>query len=131
MPRFIIADQDPQFRDACRRTLAARGYQVKVVADQSQCLQQCQARTSKVLLMDAKLFWDHEMGVLDWLKHNHDPDLVTVLLVNQEPTEPVPASLRHVVSAQVPRPASTDEFDQFLSRLEDEVWWARNGQYLY
>jgi DNA-binding response OmpR family regulator len=131
MPRYVIADHDASFRDECRRSLAARGYQVKVAADGQQCMQQCQAKSPTVLLLDAELFWDRDVGVLEWLRQQADPNLVTVLLVGQQEERPVPARLRHVVSAKVARPESSEEFDRFLSHLEDEVWWAQSGQYLY
>ena len=79
-PTLLIAESDAELRDAYRRFLAARGYDVETAADGLDCLEKLRRLTPTVCVLDRELRWCGADGVLAWLREERATSGVSVVL---------------------------------------------------
>jgi DNA-binding response OmpR family regulator len=79
-PTVLIAESDAELRDACRRFLTGRGYDVETAADGLDCLEKLRRVTPVVLVLDRGLRWGGADGVLAWLREGGATSEVSVVL---------------------------------------------------
>ena len=76
----LIAESDAELRDAYRRFLTGRGYDVETAADGLDCLEKLLRVTPAVLVLDRALRWGGADGVLAWLREESATFEVSVVL---------------------------------------------------
>ena len=79
-PTLLIAESDAELRDAYRRLLTGRGYNVETAADGLDCLKKLRRVTPAVLVLDRGLRWGGADGVLAWLREGGATSEVSVVL---------------------------------------------------
>ncbi len=77
---LLIADRDAELREAFRRFLTSRGYEVKTSTDGLDCLAKLRQVTPAVLVLDLDLLWGGGQGVLAWLREESATHGIPVIL---------------------------------------------------
>jgi DNA-binding response OmpR family regulator len=79
-PTLLIAESDAELRDAYRRFLTGRGYDVETAADGLDCLEKLRRVAPAVLVLDRGLRWGGADGVLSWLREERAASGIAVML---------------------------------------------------
>jgi DNA-binding response OmpR family regulator len=79
-PTLLIAESDAELRDAYRRFVTGRGYDVETAADGLDCLEKLRRLTPTVCVLDRELRWGGTDGVLAWLREERATSGVSVVL---------------------------------------------------
>jgi DNA-binding response OmpR family regulator len=81
-PTLLIAESDAELRDAYRRFLTGRGYDLETAADGLDCLEKLRRVTPAVLVLDRGLRWGGADGVLAWLREERAASGIAVMLTS-------------------------------------------------
>lgn len=131
MPHTVlIADHDPHIRECCCRCLKAHGYDAVTAADGLQCLEQLQAESPEVLVLDPEILWGGGAGILAWLREQSPLKPVRVIVTNGHALETFPPHLERLISVRLQRPTSLHDLTEFVNRLQEhlasELSWNRH-----
>jgi DNA-binding response OmpR family regulator len=79
-PTLLNAESDVELRDAYRRFLTERGFDVETAADRLDCLEKLRRVSPAILVLDQGLHWGGADGVLDCLREPSTKSEVSVVL---------------------------------------------------
>jgi DNA-binding response OmpR family regulator len=77
---LLIAEGDADFRNAYRKFLMARGYDVEIASSGLDCLAKLRRSTPAAIVLDRELQWGGGDGVLAWLREDKGANAVPVIL---------------------------------------------------
>ena len=122
-PTLLIAQSDAELRDAYRRFLTGRGYDVETAADGLDCLEKLRRVAPAVLVLDRELRWGGADGVLAWLREEREGSGIVVLLTAAASYPPDAAGdVKPPVAGFLPKPFVLTALLDSVRRL-----MARNG----
>jgi DNA-binding response OmpR family regulator len=104
-PTLLIAESDAELRDAYRRFLAARGYDVETAADGLDCLEKLRRLAPAVCVLDRELPWGGADGVLALLREERaTPGVAVVLTATAGHPADAAADVKPPVVQVLPKP---------------------------
>lgn len=116
--QILIADHDPLVRAICQRFLSAHGHDTALARDALQCIEQLQALSPDVLVLDPDILWGGGMAVLDWLKQQSPVKPVHVILADGHCQGGLSAEIQSMIGQRLERPTGLDELPHFIDALQ-------------
>jgi len=108
-PRILVVDDEPGMREACRRVLAAEGYEVEVAEDGAAGLERCRARGDfAAALLDLKM---PRMGGLELIEkiREFDRDIVLLVITAYATIDTAVEAIKRGAYGYIPKPFTPDE----------------------
>jgi DNA-binding response OmpR family regulator len=106
--KVLFIDDDPNWREIAHASLEDAGYSVITAKDASEAMEQAQAESLGLIILDLNLAGESGLNFMAYLRHNH-PDVPILLFTGMEHDDTTVRAMLNQGADQYLRKSSIEE----------------------